>query len=289
MSPPDWLIQKISALQSLGFFYESEPILIAEKLIQASEESYFGPVTHLRNEPYLDLILLSMLDPAVWMIEDYLVLGQTDAFKDNFYPRVLQKLSSISGGKFQPKSIQVEECGYCEGRDKRVFLLFELESEAGVEEAKALNFCIDGSGLVMDFFAELNEMLAATGFAYKALRDPYGLCFVLFVSKNQADALQQDREWEWADFSPYWFERARFAREQEEVETAKFYFEKARNGAFNPAVYSEYASCLEQGDEFDEALELYTEVIAKMNEIADPSIRDNWWLKYFNKRYEIMR
>lgn len=291
MSHPNWLLEKITQLQSLDFFSEagSEAVGIADKLIGASEDSYFGSIVNLRNEPYLDLIMLSLLDPGVWLVEDFMVLGQTEAFKDSFYPKVLQKLSLISRGQFLPKSVQVEECGECDGRDKRVFLRFDLENESGIKKTRELNFCIDGSGLVLDFLAELNEMLTATGFAYKALLDPYGLCFVLFLNDQQANTLQRERNWEWADFSPYWFERARFAREIKEAETAKHYFEKARNSAFNPAVYSEFASFLEDEGDFDPALPIYLEAIAHLEKSDDPSIRDNWWLKYFRKRYETMR
>jgi tetratricopeptide (TPR) repeat protein len=225
-----------------------------------------------------------LVDPAVWMIEDYLVLGQTEAFKEDFYPKALQKLASISGGKFRPEKIELEECGFCDGRDKRVFLRFEWEGNE-----RAVNFCIDGGGLVLDFVEELNETLAETGFAYQVVRDPYGLCFVLFLSELQARELAKDQAWEWAEFSGYWFERARFAREKEDWESAKMYFEKVRTRRFDPAAYSEYGMMLSDLGEFEQAALLYKSAIRKLSRIKDRSLRDEWWLRHFDRSFEGLR
>lgn len=162
---PNWYLSKIKQFVNVGFFDgadEKDIESIAQRIIEDSEISYFGNILHLQNEANVDYILVSYDQKRVWWVEDWMTYGSTQENDHRFYFEVLEQLSDISGGVFKPTEIKIEPCGYCDGRDKRISVAFQLDNEMF-----DVNFCIDGSVLVLSFLEEINEILEPRGFSFE--------------------------------------------------------------------------------------------------------------------------
>ena len=162
--------------QEIGFF-ENESNSVekeAGRIISESENHYFGNILKLKDDPLFDQILLSYDKKKVWFIEDFTILGSTVEFKDNFYLNVLKCLGSISNDIFNPENIEIKECGYCEGRDKRLDIIFDLKTESF-----NINFCIDADVLCLHFLDEINQILDSKGYSFQVITDSYGVFLVL--------------------------------------------------------------------------------------------------------------
>jgi len=172
----------IEAFCQVGFF-DNEGIEIStliEKIIAASKSCYFGNISDLENEPLFEQMLLAYDKEICWFIEDANAYYLSDEVSPEMYVDVFKQLSLISKGLFTPEDLVAKECGYCEGRDKRILIYYTLNGEK-----TELVFCADGWALMLNFLEEVNESIEHTAHSFEFISDPYGPCFIFFVSTSQ--------------------------------------------------------------------------------------------------------
>lgn len=279
---PDWYISKIEHFVNIGFFDETDDNslkTIAERIIKESEKSYFGNIFDLKENPYLEQILVSYDRKRVWYVEDWLSYGLS---QDNFYTEVFAHLSEISEGILNSKNIKVEECGYCDGRDKRLKVFFQLKGKA-----LDVNFCTDGTVLTLKFLEEINEFLVPQKCSFEYIFDVYGLGFIFFLTKSQKEYLSNKPEWNFNENLGYWLDRAQFCRDTGDNENAEKYFKKAIDDSYDYYfVISEFGHFLEEQNKQNAAIEIYEKVIKKLKSIDVLNESEKWWLSSLEEDFK---
>ncbi len=280
---PDWLLEKIEKFSKIGFFdSNSESITtIAQRIVEESEYSYFGNILKLEHEPLLDQILLSYDRKKVWHVEDWMVFGSSSTFENNFYYAVFEKLSNISNGNFMPEKVKIEECGYCDGKDKRLSLAFQLD-----KKEFDLTFCIDGEALILSFLEELNEILESKGLTYRYIFDAYGAGFIFWLDKKQYDYLSHNLKWNFDSNRYYWLENAQFYRDKQDQVNALRYFEKALHYNGDSFVCSEFGCFLDSVNEDQKAVEVYKKGIENLKALIVLDQKQQWWLNSLESNLE---
>ncbi|OJJ17919.1 hypothetical protein BKI52_29100 [marine bacterium AO1-C] len=279
-SLPDWYLAKVSYFQQLGFFQEigADADSIARQILVQSQEHYYGPILNLDQDELFEQILLSYDTQRVWFIEDYMVLGQEPAFRNDFYTEVFRRLINLTNGLFQPQNLTIAQCGYCDGRDKRLMVDFEWEGQM-----HQLIFCIDLEVLVVNFLAEINELLASTGHCFRVWKEGYGNCLVLFIPTEIARALEIQRGWEFTLLAYYWLDKAQYIHKQLESERAQEYYRKAFETIPNdPHVGSEFAWFLSDFQQYAEAKIVYEQTIERLATKGNLNNTEQWWLTHLN-------
>lgn len=278
---PDWYISSIALFQKTGFF-DRDPentVAAAERIIRESDDSYFGNILLLKEDPLFNQILLSYDKKRVWFVEDWMVYGASSASPEHFYAEVLKCLENISNHFFRPENIEIKSCGYCDGRDKRLSISFTLK-----ETTVNLNFCIDGEALILSFLEEVNEILEPTAHSFECILDPYGTCFVFFLHKTQKAYLSTALKWNFHAYSQYWLDKAQFCRDTEDHLNARKYFEKAILDDHNPFAIAEFANFLETQDEIHHTMEVYEKGIRNLKKMQNSDDTKHWWLTTFEER-----
>jgi tetratricopeptide (TPR) repeat protein len=271
---PDWYISKIKQFVNIGFFggtNDNSLKAIAERIIKESEKSYFGNILDLKENSHLEQILVSYDRKRVWFVEDWLSYGLS---QDNFYANVFAHLSEISEGILNPKNIKIEECGYCDGRDKRLTVCFQLK-----EKAFNVNFCTDGTVLTLKFLEEINEFLVPQKCSFEYIFDVYGLGFIFFLNQSQKEYLSNRPEWKFNENPGYWLDRALFCRDTADNENAEKYFKKAIEDSYDYYfVISEYGRFLEGQNKQNAAIEIYEKGIRQLKSLEVLNENEKWWL-----------
>lgn len=273
---PYWYISKIEQFVNIGFFDEANQNLndIAEKLIKESEQSYFGTILNLQENSYLDQILVSYDRKKAWFVEDWLNYGSSQEEKYNFYEGIFTQLSNISQGIFNPKNIQTEQCGYCDGRDKRLKISFQLN-----ETTFDVNFCTDGTVLLLKFLEEINEFLTPEKCSFEYIFDTYGTGFIFFLTQNQKEYLTKELKWKFNKNAGYWLDKAQFCRNTEDNDNAEKYFEKAIQDTYDYCfAISEFGHFLEEQNKQTAAIEIYEKGIKQIKSLAVLTEKEKWWL-----------
>ncbi len=226
---PEWLIEKIGFYQKISFLMDfpvsSEDIAL--QIIATSQDNYFGSILDLEDHEMIDQIILSYDVNRVCFIENFMTLRSDVLYQDNYYLKVFKRLEAISNSKFKLKDINIKECGYCKGRDKRLLIEFKLNGKK-----YDLNFCIDSGELVLSFFNELNIILQETGFCFQAIRYPNGNMFVFFLSDHASEKINVKPKWNFDSFPMYWVDRARFAINSGNNKEALNFFKNAPKEAY---------------------------------------------------------
>ena len=209
------LISTINLLRQAGFFssYEGDASKIAEKIIEKSQSYYFGDILNLEDEPLYEQIVLSYDKEICWFVEDSSCFYLSDEVNPQMYVEVFNRLSLISKGLFAPQSTEIKECGYCDGRDKRIvvkYLLNDKETE--------LVFCADGWSLVLNYLEEVNETLEHIAHSFRYIIDPYGPCFIFFVNNQQKNYLEKNLGWNFISNHMYWADKAVYYKEKTDSE-----------------------------------------------------------------------
>ncbi|MCP4440624.1 MAG: hypothetical protein GY810_16890 [Aureispira sp.] len=269
-------------MKAIGFFTKSESDeALALRIIAASQDSYYGNILKLKDNPSFIPILASYDKSKVWFVEDWMILGSTTEFKSNFYLEVLRKLEKISDGHFAPKNIEIEHCGYCAGRDKRLRITFNLK-----QEAVTLISCTDIDVLILSFLAEINEILDPIGFSFQVIKDNYGPCFTFFLTHDQRNWFENRLQENFESHSINWLDRAIFARDSGKKHEAKEYFEKSILGKFNPFAISEYGALLEDLNKPETALQIYRLGIKNLENFKGEK---DWWRNAFQEKVNLLK
>jgi tetratricopeptide (TPR) repeat protein len=273
---PDWYISVIEKFREKGFFESESKESVASRIISESKESYCGDILRFKDDPLFEQVFSSYDTKKVWFIEDWMMLGSTEDFENNFYLNVFHCLAKISDSKFLPEKIEVKECGYCQGRDKRLNIAFSLNNNS-----LEVNFCIDSDVLVINFLEEINDLIATEGFSFQSIMDPYGKGFILFLSQKQKDWLIEELHWKFDSYSNYWLDRAQFSRDSKKLEDAHKYFQKAILYKNEPFAISEFASFLVDQKKNNEAAEVFELGIRNLKNMECLNEKQIWWLNMF--------
>ena len=277
---PHWYIAKIAYFQALGFFQNmgTDTHTIAHSIFDASTEHYYGPILDLVHHEFLDQILLSYDTQRTWFIEDFMVLGHEPAFRNHFYPAVFHRLSQLTNGIFQPKNLTIEQCGYCQGRDKRLQISFEWESQV-----HQLIFCIDSEMLILNFLDAINELLVAKGDCFRVWQESYGNCLVLFIPLETAQTLEIQQGWEFSSLAYYWFDMAQYLHKQQQSENAFEYYRKAfEKITHDPHIGSEFTLFLSDYHRYPEAQVVYEQTIERLQTKPNLNTTEQWWVKHLS-------
>ncbi len=275
------IISIINLFRQQGFFstLEGNSSKIAEKIISTSASSYFGNVINLENEVLYEQILLSYDKEICWFIEDVNGYDLSDQVRPEMYVEVFKQLSLISKGQFDPKNIETKECGYCEGRDKRIIVRYninDIETE--------LIFCADGWALMLNFLEEVNETIEHTGHSFRYMIDPYGSCFIYFVSEQQKKFLLDELGWNFISNTSYWADKAMYYKEIKEIEKAEECFKRAIIKQDNINSVVQYAIFLKENSRILEALNLFElgKNILKKQAISIENCQ--WWSDFIDNQ-----
>jgi tetratricopeptide (TPR) repeat protein len=275
------LISIINLFRQQDFFstFEGDSLKIAEKIISTSASSYFGNVINLENEVLYEQILLSYDKEICWFIEDVNGYDLSDQVRPEMYIEVFKQLSLISKGQFEPKNIETKECGYCEGRDKRIIVRYninDIETE--------LVFCADGWALMLNFLEEVNESLEHSSHSFEYIMDAYGTCFVFFLNQNQKKYLTEELKWNFISYSNYWAGKALYYNEINNPIKAEECFKKAIIKQDNINSVVQYAIFLKENSRISESLsilEFGENSIDKLNISMD---NRQWWSDFIDNQ-----
>lgn len=275
------LISIINLFRQQGFFskLEGDSSEIAEKLILASKSSYFGNVRDLENEVLFEQILLSYDKNITWFIEDANAYYLSDEVNAKMYIQVLKNLSLLSKNLFEPSNIKTKECGYCEGRDKRIIVRYNINN---IETE--LIFCADGWALMLNFLEEVNETIEHTGHSFRYMIDPYGPCFIYFVSEQQKKFLLDELGWNFISNTSYWADKAMYYKEIKETEKAEECFKRAIIKQDNINSVVQYAIFLKENTRILEAFNLFElgKNILKKQAISIENCQ--WWSDFIDNQ-----
>jgi len=275
---PDWFLSKVAKFQQLGFFQAlgSGVDTIAHSILTQSQEHYYGPILDLHQNELIDQILLSYDTQKVWFIEDYMVLGQETAFRNNFYKEVFHRLVKLTNGLFLPQNVAITPCGYCDGRDKRLRLDFEWGNQA-----YQLFFCIDLDVAIFNFLEEINDILRSKNHCFRVWQERYGNCLVLFIPLEMARILEVQQGWEFSLLAYYWFDKAQYFHKQLASEEALRYYRKAfEKVPHDPHIGSEFAWFLADLQRYNEAKIVYEQTIERLATKRNLNKTEQWWLEH---------
>ena len=281
---PDWFFSKVDNFQQLGFFQNlgTNTATIAHNIFNQSQEHYYGPIVELNQHALLDQILLSYDTQQTWFIEDYMVLGQEPAFRNNFYLEIFHRAIQLTQGLFRPKQVALNSCGYCDGRDKRMRLAFEWEGQT-----HQLIFCIDLDVAVFRFLEEMNEILAPTNHCFRVWQENYGNCLVLFIPIEVARILEIQQGWEFSLLAYYWLDKAQYFHKQLESKEALAYYRKAfEKIPQDPHVGSELAWFLTDHEQYSEAKIVYEQTIERLTTQGTLNTTEQWWLGHLQSQLQ---
>lgn len=269
---PNWYLSEIRKYQKIGFFKSESLDYIASKVVEESHESYFGHILQLQEDTRIAQILTSYDKTKVWFIEDWMTLGTTKEFENNLYKNVFKHLSKISSGSFVIQNITVNTA-----IENRVKVSFDIDNEF-----YSVDFLIDAEVLMLHFLIEINEILTLKRYSFQVVKDNYGPCFVLFLSDNEKEKLLE-QGWGFESYTDYWLNRGQFARDEDEIENAMLYFNKAINCTKNPFAIAEYANFLIEHNKKKEAITVYEHGIKQIKEKDLKEGKEAWWLEVFEK------
>jgi tetratricopeptide (TPR) repeat protein len=271
----------IEKICKLGFFENLQMLCdeLLEKITSESESSYFGNINDLTDNPLYEQILLSYDKEICWFIEDVNGYDLSDQVRPEMYVEVFKQLSLISKGQFDPKNVETKECGYCEGRDKRIIVRYninDIETE--------LIFCADGWALMLNFLEEVNETIEHTGHSFRYMIDPYGSCFIYFVSEQQKKFLLDELGWNFISNTSYWADKAMYYKEINNIEKAEECFKKAIIKQDNINSLVQYAIFLKENSRILEALNLFElgKNILKKQAISIENCQ--WWSDFIDNQ-----
>ncbi len=252
----------IEKFRQQGFFSSlgNDASEIADKIIEKSQSSYFGDILNLENEPLYEQIVLNYDKEICWFIEDCFCYFLSDEVNPQMYVEVFNQLSHISKGLFVPKIIEAKECGYCDGRDKRVIVQYFLN-----DKENELVFCADGRALMPFFLEDVNETIAHTAYSFQYIIDAYGPCFIFFVSNQQKEFFEKDLGWKLYSYPNYWKDKAMYYLEKNMPENVENCFSIAIKGNNIDAI-TQYALFLRDENRLPEALDMLERSKAVINE-----------------------
>ena len=275
------LINTINLLRKTGLFssYEGDDSKIAEEIIEKSQSSYFGDILNFDNEPLYEQIVLSYDKQICWFIEDIYAYQISDEVRPEMYVEVFKNLNKISKGLFVPENIETQDCGYCEGRDKRIIVRYntnDIETE--------LVFCADGWALMLNFLEEVNESMMQTSHSFESIIDSYGVCFLFFLSKEQKKFLSEELKWNFISNSNYWAEKALYYNEINNPIKAEVCFKKAIVKQDNINSVVQYAIFLKENSRISEAIivfDLGKNILDKQTISID---NRQWWSDFIDNQ-----
>lgn len=244
----------IEKYRQQGFFSSlgNDASKIAEKIIEKSQTSYFGDILNLENEPLYEQIVLSFDKEISWFIEDINGYYLSDETSIEMYCDVFSYLKIISKGLFSPQNIVISECGYCDGRDKRVKVGFLLENKE-----KSVVFCADGWSLILNFLDEINLYIKDTNHSFEYIIDNYGVCFVFFLKHKQKEFLTEELKWNFISNSSYWADKALYFKEIKNPKKAEECFKRAISKHDNINSVVQYAIFLKENSRISEAISIF--------------------------------
>jgi tetratricopeptide (TPR) repeat protein len=274
------LISKIEQFRKLGFFecIDEESNIIAERIIAESESSYFGNISNLQHEPLFEPILLSYDKSIAWFVEDSSGYDLSDEFRPELYYEVINQLQRISKGLFTPKNITLNECGYCDGRDKRIAINYTLNNIK-----TELVFCADGWALMLNFLEEVNESIRHSSNSFEFIIDPYGPCFIFFLSAVQKKSLSDEYGWKFISTPNYWADKAMYYKELNKPKEVESCFKKAVKGN-NINTFVQYGIFLKEQNRHPEAIEIFKMGRCVIDEQTPPFDNREWWADFIDNQ-----
>lgn len=279
----DWLTNKINTLKRIGFFKNETANTVSERILKESKSSPLGSIQNYRTDDELIYILTTYDSKNVWFIEDASIIGPTSGSEKDFYTNLFEQIETFSNNIFLPKNLQIQECGYCEGRGKRLDVNFLFDNEQ-----HNLNFCIDGRSLVISFLVELNEIIESTGYSFTSYTNKYCSMFFYFLSHEQKEmfnSIVSNTLDKGIENSSYWIDKALFNKNQDKRTVAYSCFQKAiSQKKIKPYAISEFAEFLIQEDNILGAKDLWKHGITRLKNKRTISDLDNWWINYFGNR-----
>ena len=281
-SNSDKLKSTLEAFCNIGFFgnKKCEISTLADEIIADSESSYFGDILNLENEALYEQILLSYDKEICWFIEDANAYFITEEVDSEMYHSVFTNLRIISKGIFTPENIEIKECGYCKGRDKRLLVNF---SSNGKENE--LVFCTDGWSLILNFLEEINESIQQTTHSFQYIIDSYGACFVYFVSEEQKKFLIEKRVWKFINATNYWGDKASYYKEKGSLTLAENCFQKAIKGNHFKS-FVDYGIFLKEQNKHGEAKAIFEKGQSILNLQKPPLDNTIWWKDFIQNQIE---
>lgn len=281
----DKLLSIIGLFRQYGFFnsFIGSPIQIAESISSKSESSYFGNIKDLLDEPLFEQIALSYDKEICWFIEDANAYFFADEVSPDMYKAVFKNLSLMSKGVFTPQNIEIKECGYCEGRDKRLMVNYTLNGQRN-----ELVFCSDGWSLILTFIEEINETIQHTAHSFQYIMDSYGACFIYFVSDEQKKFLLEMLGWKFIRTTDYWSDKAMYYKETGSLLLVEECFQKAIKGN-NINAFVQYGIFLKEQDKYNEAKAMFEYGKSVLNEQKPPWDNDIWWREFIQNQIEELK
>jgi hypothetical protein len=278
----DKLKSTLEAFCNIGFFGNEkiEISTLADEIIADSESSYFGDILNLENEALYEQILLSYDKEICWFVEDANAYFFANEVQPKDYADVLIRLSIISKGCFKPEKIVTKECGFCEGRDKRFIMEYRF-----LDSNFELVFCIDGWVLMLNFLEEINETIQSNGYTFQSMIDPYGTCFIFFLSDAQKLYLEKERNWNFISSTDYWADKANYYIEKNLPDLAEDCYKKVIHSTnFNARV--QYAIFMKNKQRNEEAKALFNEIKEELKQVENPTNSQEWWLNFITNELE---
>jgi len=176
----------------------------------------------------------------------------SEEFRENLYFNPFTNLSRISKGLFIPQNLEIKNCGFCEGRDKRISITFLLENNE-----MNLVFCADGWSLILNFLEEINLSIEKTKHSFEYIIDAYGACFVFFLNQEQKKFLTEELKWNFISNTSYWSDKAVYYKEIKETEKAEECFKRAIIKQDNINSVVQYAIFLKENSRISEAISIF--------------------------------
>lgn len=267
----------IEIYRQQGFFSSigNDASEIAQVIIEKSQSSYFGDILNLDNEPLYEQIVLSYDIQICWFIEDINAYYLSDEVNPEMYIEVFNRLSLISKGLFLPQNIDIKECGYCEGRDKRIKLDFLFE-----KKEKSLIFCADGWSLILGFLDEINLFIKDTAHSFEYIIDNYGVCFVFFINQKQKEFLTEELNWNFISKTSYWVDKALYYNEINNPIKAEECFKKAIYNGNNINSFVKYAGFLKEQRKYIDALDVLEKGKILLDNPKTQMTNPEWWKEF---------
>jgi len=275
------LLQIIEQFQKQGFFYTFGNNIeeLTETITNQSVNSYFGDLRNLENEPLFEQIILSFDNNICWFVEDANGYYLSDVVKPELYFEVFNQLSRISKGIFIPQNLQIKECGFCEGRDKRIAIDYIFD-----DKEIDLVFCADGWALMLNFLEEINETIQSSSHSFEYIIDVYGACFVFFINQNQKKFLTEQKNWNFISNTTYWTDKALYYKEKNNPEKAEECFKRTIINSNNINSIVQYAIFLKENSRNSEAISIFEFGKAFLDNPDLKLENRQWWLEFINNQ-----
>ena len=298
-----WLIDKIESLRQIGFFENESNQVLIDRITRASKSHYYGDITRLESHPDLLYVLTSYDKEKTWFIENEsyppentwvmesglkLVYDHSLEFKKKFYYEVFNRLEGISSGIFRPNSLEIEQCGYCDGIAERFDVNFLLG-----EQAKNLNFCIDNPRLLLHFLVELNELIEDSGYSFVHYIERNHISFFIYFFNSEQkvifDSLVENPYEHYRNYTNYWHFKAQFNEQQGHNRIAYDCYKKAisiQENLYTISTISDFARFLNEQGKIEESRNLYKKGLSLINNRVIKYDTDEYWRERFEESLE---